>query len=134
MENKASGRPFLPIVIIFIVTSLFFLTARQWLEGKNMDYRVLLVGNGILFLATGVSFYLYNRALNNANVHLFLRTLYMSLLIKMISSLLATLLYLSLAGTVSKLALIGCFCLYLLYTYVEVKVLTRLIRKQPKNA
>jgi hypothetical protein len=58
----------------------------------------------------------------------------MSLLIKMIFSLVATLLYLFLAGPVNKYGLIGCYCLYLLYTYAEVKILTRLIKQQPKNA
>jgi hypothetical protein len=135
MENKSSGRPFLPIVIIFVVSSLFFLVARQWLAAWNMDYIVLLSGNGILFLATGLSFYLYSKALRNPNVQVFLRMLYTSLLIKMVSCLAATLLYLFLAGAaVSKYAIIGCFCLYLLYTYVEVKVLMRLIKKIPKNA
>ncbi|HEX9514235.1 MAG TPA: hypothetical protein VF939_27270 [Puia sp.] len=135
MKNKAPGRPFLPIVIIFIVSSLFFLAARQWLAARNMDYIVLLSGNGILFLATALSFYLYSKALRNANVQVFLRMLYASLLIKMVFSLAATLLYLFLAGAaVSKSAIIGCFSLYVLYTYVEVKVLMRLIRKLPKNA
>ena len=135
MENKAPGRPFLPIVIVFIVSSVFFLTSRQWLAGKNLDYLVLLSGNGMLFLATALSFYLYSKALRNANVQVFLRMLYASLLIKMVFSLAATLLYLFFAGAaVNKSAIIGCFCLYLLYTYAEVKILTRLIRKLPKNA
>jgi hypothetical protein len=135
MENKAAGRPFLPIVLFFIASSLFFLAARQWLAGWNMDYIVLLSGNAILFLATALSFYLYSRALHNANVQVFLRMLYTSLLIKMGSCIAATLLYLYLAGAaVSKFAVLGCFCLYILYTYVEVKVLMRLIKKLPKNA
>jgi hypothetical protein len=134
MENKTSGRPFLPIVIVFIVLSFFFLVARQWLAGWNMDYLVLLSGNGILFLATALSFYLYTKALNNANVQVFLRMIYTSLLIKMVFCLAATLLYLFLAGAVSKYAIIGCFGLYLLYTWMEVKILTRLTKKVPKNA
>ena len=135
MENKASGRPFLPIVIIFILSSLLFVGARQWLTARKVDYIVLLCGNGILFLATALSFYLYSKALRNANVQVFLRMLYASLLIKMVFSLAATLLYLFFAGAaVNKSAIIGCFCLYLLYTYAEVKILTRLIRKLPKNA
>ena len=135
MENKAPGRPFVPIVIIFIVSSLFFLTSRSWLAGKHLDYIVLLSGNGILFLATALSFYLYAKALRDTNIQVFLRMLYTSLLIKMVFSLAATLLYLFLAGAaVSKYSIIGCFVLYMVYTYVEVKVLTALIKKQPKNA
>ena len=135
MENKAAGRPFLPIIIVFVVTSLVILAARQWLAGWNMDYLVLLTGNGILFLATAWSFYLYNKALRNANVQVFLRMLYTSLLIKMGLSLVATLLYLFFAGaSVSKMAIVGCFVFYVLYTWLEVKVLMRLIKKLPKNA
>lgn len=134
MENKAFGRPFLPIVIVFIVSSLFFLAARQWLAGWKMDYMVLLAGNGILFLATGLSFYLYNKSLYNGNTQVFLRMLYSSMLIKMGSSLVSTLLYLYLSTAVSKMAIIGCFVLYVIYTGVEVRAVTRLIRKLPKNA
>ena len=135
MENKAPGRPFLPIVIIFIVSSLFFLTSRQWLAGKKLDYLVLLSGDGILFLATALSFYLYSKALRNPNTQVFLRMLYTSLLIKMVACLAATLLYIYVAGAaVSKYSIIGCFVLYMLYTYVEVKVLMAQIKKLPKNA
>jgi hypothetical protein len=117
------------------VSSLFFLTSRRWLAGKNLDYLVLLSGNGILFLATALSFYLYSKALRNPNTQVFLRMLYTSLLIKMVACLAATLLYIYVAGpAVSKYSIVGCFVLYMLYTYVEVKVLMAQIKKLPKNA
>jgi hypothetical protein len=137
MENKASGRPFLPILVFFALSSLLIWIARSWLGGWNMDYRVLLVGNGILFLTTVISFYLYNKALRNANVHSFLRMMYSSLLIRMVFCLAATLLYLFLAGAeVSKYAIIGCFTLYIFYTFMEVKILMRLSKSgtRSKNA
>ena len=136
MENRSPGKAILPLAVIFVVTSVVFIVARAWLQAQwNMDYRVLLSGNGILFLATGFSFYLYSRALRDANVQVFLRMLYASLLVKMVFCLSATLVYLFLAGKgVSKSAIIGCFCLYVVYTYVEVKVLMRMSKKLPKNA
>jgi len=136
MENRSPGKAILPLAVIFAVTTVFFVVARGWLLMQwNMDYRVLLAGNGILFLATAFSFFLYSRALRDSNVQVFLRMLYASLLVKMVFCLSATLVYLFLAGKdVSKSAIIGCFCLYVLYTYAEVKVLMRMSKKSPKNA
>jgi hypothetical protein len=134
MESKPMGRPFLPVVMIFIVVSLLSWAAREWLAGWKVDARVLLVGNGVLFLATAISFFLYNKALRNANVQFFLRMLYSSLLIKMVFCMGVTLLYLFLAGrSVSKYAILLCFGLYILYTFTEVKILMRL-SKLRKNA
>src|SRR5690242_20868842 len=123
MENKT--RSFWPIAAIFVVVALFALAARNWLaERWNMDYLVLSVGNVVLFLATAFSFYLYSKALRNKNVQLFLRMMYSSLLIKMVFCLAATLIYLFVAGKdVNKAAIIACFILYMVYTYMEVKVL-----------
>jgi hypothetical protein len=95
---------------------------------------VLSVGNLVLFLATAFSFYLYSKALRNKNVNVFLRMMYSSLLVKMIFCLAATLLYLFLAGSeVNRAAIIACFVLYMVYTYMEVKVLMRLSKNSPKN-
>ena len=136
MENKAPGRAFLPIALIFIVSTLLIVAGRSWLGGWDMDFRVLLIGNGILFLATGLSFYLYSKALRNQNIQAFLRMVYSSLLIKMGFCIAATLLYLFLAGPeVSKHAILGCFGLYILYTFLEVKVLMRLTTNSgPRSA
>lgn len=133
MENKT--RSFWPIAAIFVVVALFALAARNWLaERWNMDYLVLSVGNVVLFLATAFSFYLYSKALRNKNVQLFLRMMYSSLLIKMVFCLAATLIYLFVAGKdVNKAAIIACFILYMVYTYMEVKVLMRLSKNSPKN-
>jgi hypothetical protein len=130
MENNVTGRSFLPILLVFILSGLFIFLARPLLAGWNTDYRVLLVGNGILFLVTGISFWLYTRALQNANVHAFLRVMYGSLLIKMLVCLVATFIYAFMAGrTVNRNGVIGCFVLYILYTFFEVKILMNFSKK-----
>jgi hypothetical protein len=134
MEIKSPGRSFLPMLILFVLTSLLIVALKQKLAEWNMDANVLLAGNGILFVATIISFLLYIKALRNPNVQVFLRMLYGSLLVKMVFCLTATLLYVFLAGkAVSKFAVIGCFVLYLLYTFTEVKILMGLSKLQ-KNA
>lgn len=135
MENKTPGKAFWPIAVIFIVITLLVLAVRDWLAGQwNMDFMVVLVGNAVLFLATAFSFYLYSRALRNNNVQVFLRMMYSSLLVKMLLCLVATLIYLFICGKdVNKAGILACLALYVVYTYIEVKVLMRLSKNQPKN-
>jgi hypothetical protein len=135
MENNTPGKAFRPIAVIFIVVTLLALTTRNWLATQwNMDFMVVLVGNAVLFLATAFSFYLYSKALRNSNVQVFLRMMYSSLLVKMMFCLVATLLYLFIGGKdVNKAGILTCLALYAVYTYIEVKVLMRLSKNQPKN-
>jgi len=134
-NNNTPGKSFRPIAAVFIVVSLLAFLAHSWLEAQwGMDHWVLLVGNTVLFLATAFSFYLYSKALRNNNVQVFLRMMYSSLLIKMASALLATFLYLYFSGKdINKPGIIACLVLYMVYTYLEVKVLMRLMKNSPKN-
>ena len=134
MENKAGNKSFLPIGVVFVVFSLFIAVARPLLAGKGIDYRVLLGGNILLFGVTAASFYLYTKALRNSNPHAFVRMMYGSLLVKMFACLLATLIYAWAVGpAVSRNAIFGCFGLYIVYTWLEVKILMQLSKKSPKN-
>ncbi len=134
MENK-TGRPFLPIVIVFFVTTLLIWAGRPLLAGWNTDYRVLLGGNSVLLFVTKVSFYLYTRGLRSkANAYSFVRMMYGSLVVKMLVCLLAMSAYILTPGPPNKNGIFGCFILYILYTYLEVRILTQLTRKSPKNA
>ena len=135
MENKVTGRSFLPILLVFIVSSLFIYFAQPLLADWKADFRVLLVGNLLLFLVTATSFWLYIRALRNSNMHAFLRVMYGSLLVKMLVCLIATFVYASTAGkNVNRNGVIGCFVFYLLYTFFEVKILMQKTKESPKNA
>ena len=134
MENKLLGRPFLPIAIVFFVASVFITFGRGLLLSWNTDFLVLMAGNAILFGVTTISFILYSKALRNANIQVFLRMVYGSLLVKMLVCLLATGLYAWLAGPVNRNAILGSFILYILYTYLEVKVLLQLSKKSSKDA
>ena len=129
MENKAFGKSFRPLLIVFLLTAIFLLAARWWVcdYGWAGPVDALSAGNLLLFMATALSFYFYRKALNHNNIHYFLRMMYSSLLIKMLICLGAALLYVYIAGKgISKAAILGCFGLYILYTFVEVKVLMRL--------
>jgi hypothetical protein len=137
MENKVTGRSFLPIVLTFIVISVLALVFRPILAAWKLDYGVLLWGNALLFLLTTSSFYLYTRGLHNNNPHVFVRALYGSLLIKFMGCILAVLIYAAVSRQgVNRNGILGCFVLYMLYTFLEVKILLQLSKRKKvtKNA
>ncbi len=137
MENKVTGRSFLPIVLTFIVISVLALVARPMLGAWKLDYGVLLWGNLLLFLLTSASFYMYTKGLRNNNVQIFVRVLYGSLLVKFVGCLLAVVIYAAVSRQgVNRNGILGCFILYMLYTFLEVRTLLQLSKRKDltKNA
>lgn len=134
MKNKVFGRAFLPILIFFMISGFAIFSGAAWLRGQNTDGRVLLGGDAILLVVTAISFWLHTRSLRNPNPQVFVRTVYGSLLVKMMVCLGAVLLYGWLAASINRNAIIGCIILYFLYTILEVRILTKLTKRSPKNA
>jgi len=135
MENKANVRLFRPILLIFIFLSIVFAVASSALASRGIDYRVLFAGNILLFAVTTASFFLYVKGLGNKNMHAFVRVMYGSLLVKFMVCLVAVLIYASVMKTgVNRNGIFGCFILYVLYTWLEVRILLRLSGTKSDNA
>lgn len=100
----------------------------------NIDATVLLVGNVILFAVTLFSFNLFARSLSATNPYAITRMIYGSVGIRMLVCLVAVAIYIFIERkNVNKAALIGCLVLYVVYTAVEVAIVTKK-SKQQKNA
>ncbi len=134
MKNRVYGKAFLPILAVFLASSgLILLGDSLWREW-NMDGGVLLVGNELFFGLTAISYLLHIKSLRSPNAHVFVRMIYSSLIIKMMVCMVAALLYGWLARSVNKNAILGCFILYVIYTFLEVRALMKFIKKSPNNA
>ncbi len=129
MQNKTAGRAFAPILVIYLLVTVFlvfFPLQVLW----NMNKTVMIAGNTILFIASAISFYLYKRSLSNNNVHAFLRMIYGGMFAKMVICLLSAIVYIMIAKkNVSKGAIFGLMFLYFVYTFVEISIIMRLSRK-----
>jgi hypothetical protein len=134
MQPQSAARAFLPLTIIFVVTSALLLILRSLWESWGINPDVMIVGNIILFLATAGSFSLYHKALRNNNVQVFLRMVYGGMFLKMMICLIAAFIYIvTVKKGVSKGAIFGCMFLYFVYTFVEVSILMKLSKQQKKN-
>jgi hypothetical protein len=135
MGNKVSRRSILPIVLVFIIITLVVAIGRSLLARWGVDAGVLLGGNTLLFLVTFISFSLYVKALQNDNIQVFLRLMYGSLLVKLFVCMIAAFIYAYLAGkAINRNGILGCFILYILYTFMEVRILIRRTKKLPHHA
>lgn len=134
MVNKGLFRSFFPILLIFLISTTLLIIGEELFAKWNIDTEVVIVSNLVLFAATAISFYFYNQALRNNNVHAFLRFIYGGMFIKMMICLFAAFIYISIAGkSVNKEGIFASMFLYFLYTFVEIAVLMKL-SKQNKNA
>ena len=103
---------------------------RERLIGWKMNTDVLIWGNLVLFIATISSFYFFYRSLAKRSLA-FLNMVYMGLFVKLGLCLMASFLYIYLAGkSVNKPAILALMALYLVYTFIELMIITRLGREQ----
>ena len=132
MKNK---KPWFPLVILFVFLNAFFLIAKKILINKGIDQEVLIVGNLVLLAATGLSFYVSQRSLTSTNPNASVRSLYGSFMIKFFICAGAAFVYLLVARkNVNKPALFICMGLYLVYTFVEVAALQKLLKQNKADA
>lgn len=131
MRNK---RPFMPVVLLFVILNAFFIAGRSLLQRWDADQNVLIIGNALLFVITIISFLLAQKGLRNTNTHAFIRAIIGGIMIKLFVFVIAAFIYISMfKKDINKPALFTCMGLYLIYTFFEVSVLTKQL-KQKANA
>ncbi len=122
--------------IFWIISNfiILFLDRKNIFDKNGIDGTVLLVGNFIIFIATALSFWVSQRSMNSTNPNSSVRSLYGSFMIKFFLLAIAAFVYImAVKKNVNKPALMICMGLYLVYTFLEVSSLQKLL-KQKKNA
>lgn len=128
MGNKAV-KAFLPIILLFVIVNGFFIAGKSVLQRWNADQDILITGNILLFLITLVSYLVARKGLKSPNPHAFVRAVYSGILLKLFVCIIAAFIYIASAGkSLNKPALFTCMGLYLLYTFIEVSVLTKQLK------
>jgi hypothetical protein len=127
-------RAFMPVVILFVIINGLFVVGKNMFQRWGIDEDVVAVGNLILFVITLISFLLAQRGLNNSNPHALVRAVYMSVMLKLFACIIAAFVYISIyKSNLNKPALFICMGLYLVYTFLEVATLMKML-KPKKNA
>lgn len=134
MKQRSSWRAFSPVFLLFVLLNAFFIAGRSMLARWNADSDVLIAGNLFLFIITFVSFLIAQKGLQQKNPHAFVRSVYISIIFKLFVCIIAAFAYIATyRKAINKPALFILMGLYLIYTFLEVAQLTRLL-KQKRNA
>ncbi len=124
---------FLPAFIFNILILLACYFGKIKLAEWNMEVKILLWGNILLFAICFASFELCVRGLHSKNNHAFFRMVYGSFMLKLLLIAGAALVYILLEKkNVNIPALISCMVFYLIYTGLEVAALMK-DNKQKRN-
>lgn len=125
--SSGAGTPVAtPLLVVFLILSGLFFISWKLFSRSPVDYVVLLVGNGLLFLVGVASQRMSVRAMKAAKTGGFLRGVYGSFLLKFFVLAAAAFIYiLRFQQAINKPAFFGCFGLYLIYTFVETRGVMR---------
>jgi hypothetical protein len=130
---QKSRKPFLPLVLLFILLNSFFLVMPSFFERYGIDRNVLIAANALFFLSNFIVFLLQRRALKNANPNVFVRSVMAGTMIKMVIIAGAFIAYVIVAGkSINKPAVYISIFLYFVYLAVEVGIVMKMNKK--KNA
>lgn len=127
--NRSNFRMFRPVIAFFAILSALVVVGRNFFERYNIDGDVVLAGNLLLFLITLLSFYMGVKGMKHPNPHAFVRSLYSSIMIKLFLCIIAAFIYIAVyQKDLNKPALFICMGLYLVYTFIEVSILMKMLR------
>lgn len=132
--NKEYNRLYLPVIWLFVVLMVLFIAARNWLAQYGMNPDVLFIGNGILVVVTLISLHFHIKGFLHKNVQVFFRSVYGALMIKMFICAGTVIIYAMMARkNINKPSLFICIALYFIYSFLEVRMIFRLLKHKKNN-
>ena len=119
-----------PIIIFFVALNIVIASLYSTLTAMGFDADVFLVGNLFICLLTLVSFWMMHNGLQSKSTAGFMSSVYGSFIIKLVLAALVVVAYAQWKGNAMNTpALLSSMFMYLVYTYLEVKGLLALLKK-----
>lgn len=132
--NKENRSLYFPLILLFVILNGFFIAGKNWLTRYGMSQDVLILGNLLLFAVTMVSLYFHIKGFLHKNIQVFFRSVYGALMVKMVICAAAVVVYaLANRATFNRPSLYICMALYFVYSFLEVRMVFRLLKQKKNN-
>lgn len=130
--NAQHKKLYFPLIILFVLINALSIVFKPFMLKHQIDNAVVIASNTLLFFISILSLYMQLKSVNNANPHAMVRGVMGSVVLKLFVLGTAAFLYLYAAGESKSVnALFISMALYLVYTWLEVRLALRL--NPPKN-
>lgn len=124
-------KAFVPILLFFVLLNALFIVGRSTLENWGANQQVLILGNALLFMITIISFWMGSRGVKSSNPHAFVRSVYSGMMVKLFICIIAAFIYIAAyKKDLNKPAFFTLMGLYLVYTFIEVSALTKMLKQK----
>src|SRR4051812_25171966 len=134
MANSKRSNGIISLFILFIIVNSFCFLFKNWLDAKNIDHLVVIGANCILFVLSATVYYLHKKAAKNKNPHAFVRSVMAGTFIKLVVIAVAVIVYLIMVGeNKSVYGIIAGIVLYFVYTFIEVKSVSRINKEHGRS-
>jgi hypothetical protein len=134
MEKTNFRKAFVPLFIFFLLVNSFCILFKDWLDDKHIDHVIVGLANCILFVLSLLIFFMHKRSLQSSNPNVFVRSVMASTIIKLLVIAGSALIYFLVAGeNKSVYAVIAAMGLYVVYTIIEVKAVSRLNKENGRR-
>ncbi len=129
--KKEYGQLIRPMVIMFILINGAVIALQHKLENRNIKIDVVVVANLLLFAVSMLNIWFQVKSLRNPNSGAVIRGLMAGTFIKLFVLATATMIYLVAAGESRSVnAVFVGMALYIMYTWLEVRISLRLNPKK----
>lgn len=120
--------------ILFISLTLLIVLFTTKLDALGIDHFVIMWANGLLFIIAIITLAMHLKSVKNPNPNVFSRSIMGGMIIKLFVLGAAVVIYLLQAGkNMSVYAIFASMFLYVLYTFLEVKIALQLNKKPNAN-
>ena len=125
-------KKYMPVIVLFVFINAMVFIFKSFLHLNGFEIRFLLIANAVLFILSISGFFIQMKGLKSVNINAFLRSVYSSLLLKMVIIMIAVIVYIFITGgKVNKPSLFTSMGIYILYTSIEVTQLMKIARGKP---
>lgn len=119
------------LLIVFGIVCLLAFGLNTELSRWKIDYRVVAGANALLLFLSILSLTLHAKALSNPNPNVFVRSVMLANILKLLGIAAAALIYISVSGkNTSTNAVFLSLFLYVIYTWVEKRATIRLSKSK----
>lgn len=121
MLNITKDSGVIRLAAFFAATTILAIVFAQQLEQQEIDYKVVLGGNVIIFLSSLLAYYIFEKATKAATGHAAVRNVYTGFVVKFFLLIVAAMLYFYFASEINNKGIFVCFGLYLVYNFLGAR-------------